>query len=492
MNNNRRFFLKAFASSSLVGTAALMGCKSASVNTLLTPTDNNDWSAAEAIKRTLKYHSSPESAFNIVDFGAQSGGTFNNSHAIKKAILTCHQQGGGKVIIPVGVFYTGPIHLLSNVNLHLEKNAVLSFSTNPDDYLPAVFTRWEGLEMMGYSPLIYAYGQQNIAITGEGVLEGNANNTTWWPWKGPHKEKHWELQYQENGQLMDQKPARKQLMVDAENALPVTERIYADGAYLRPPFIQPYRCNNVLIEGVTIKNSPFWLVNPVLCNSVTVSGVTFSSHGPNSDGCDPESCNHVHIKDCTFDTGDDCIAIKSGRNADGRRVNTPSANIVIENCHMKEGHGGVVIGSEISGGVNNVYVQDCTMDSPHLERAIRIKTNSVRGGLIEHIRIRNVEVGTVKNAIVINFFYEEGDAGQFDPTVRDIVIDNLHCNNVLDKAFYLNGFERAPIKDFTIINSHFDNVAKQSIVKNITDFNVENVTLNNQSISAKQLLAESI
>ncbi|MBL4630025.1 MAG: glycoside hydrolase family 28 protein, partial [Paraglaciecola sp.] len=434
---NRRLFVKALASSS-ISAALLSSCKSVQITQSLTSSTSgpiqgsmdkssvDDWELAEQIKSSIVVPTFQDKTFDITTFGAVNNGVFNNTLAIKNAIKACHEAGGGKVLVPAGKYLTGAIHLLSNVNLHLADNAILSFSTDPQHYLPEVFTRWEGLEMMGYSPLIYAYQQQNIAITGNGTLQGNADNQTWWPWKGPHKEGHWQLI---EGQ--EQKPARDQLMKDAEAHVPVSERMYGDGAFLRPPFIQPYQCENVLIEGITIKNSPFWLLNPVLCKNVTVSAVTFLSHGPNSDGCDPESCDHVLIKNCLFDTGDDCIAIKSGRNADGRRVATPCQNIVIEDCHMKEGHGGVVIGSEISGGVNNVFVQNCTMDSPDLERAIRIKTNSVRGGVIEHIRVRDIEVGTVKNAIVINFFYEEGDAGKFDPTVRDIKIERLHCKNVL-------------------------------------------------------------
>ncbi|MEH6397158.1 glycoside hydrolase family 28 protein [Pseudoalteromonas sp.] len=487
MNNQRRYFLKALASSTLV-TATLMGCQSAPLlNVFEAPISADDWQMAEQIKANIVVPTFPAKQFNIKDFGAKENGQYDCTQAIKGAIEACHAQGGGQVYIPNGTYLTGAIHLLSNVNLHLADNAILSFSTDPTHYLPEVFTRWEGLEMMGYSPLIYAYEQENIAITGKGTLQGNGDNQTWWPWKGPHKEGHWDLIKDSQGKVLHQREARDQLMVDAEAGVPVSERIYSTGAYLRPPFIQPYKCKNILIQGVTIKNSPFWLVNPVLCQSVTVDKVNFSSHGPNSDGCDPESCDHVHIKNCVFDTGDDCIAIKSGRNADGRRVGIPSQNIIIENCHMKEGHGGVVIGSEISGGVNNVFVQNCTMDSPHLERAIRIKTNSVRGGLIEHIRIRNVDVGTVKNAVVINFYYEEGDAGQFDPTVRDIQIENLHCKNVLSKAFYLNGFERAPINDIHFKNCHFDQVGSKSIVAHVNNMSLDNVTLNKQPLTMAQL-----
>ncbi|NVK25233.1 MAG: glycoside hydrolase family 28 protein [Gammaproteobacteria bacterium] len=406
--------------------------------------------------------------------------------AFKKAIQACHNAGGGRVLVPAGEYLTGPIHLLSNVNLHLEKGAVVKFVTDPNRYLPAVKTRWEGMEHMGYSPLIYAYGQSNIAITGEGVLDGQGDNDTWWPWKGPHKEKHWNLIDGE-----DQKPARIKLMADVEAGVPVGQRMYAEGAYLRPPFIQPYECENVLIQGVTIKDSPFWLVNPVLCKSVTVRGVRFLSHGPNSDGCDPESCDHVLIEDCLFDTGDDCIAIKSGRNADGRRINVPSQNIVIRNCKMREGHGGVVIGSEISGGVNNLYVENCEMDSPYLERAIRIKTNSIRGGLIEKLRYRNINVGKVKNAIVINFYYEEGDAGTFDPTVRDIVIENLNCQEILKRPMNIQGFDRKPINDVHLVNCQFNNAKDSSIVRNINNLTFDDVTINGERVNAKSLMQRS-
>ncbi|MDU0114388.1 glycoside hydrolase family 28 protein [Psychrosphaera aquimarina] len=444
----------------------------------------DDWIKAATIRANVIRPTFQDKVFNLVDYFEISDVDYEQ--AFQRSIQACHAAGGGQVVVPKGEYLTGPIHLLSNVNLHLNEGAVVRFVTDPKRYLPAVITRWEGMELMGYSPLIYAYKQTNIAITGKGILDGSGDNNTWWPWKGPHKEGHWALIEGE-----DQKPARMKLMADVENNVPVNQRHYAEGAYLRPPFIQPYLCQNILIEGVTITNSPFWLVNPVLSQHVTVKGVKFISHGPNSDGCDPESCDHVLIEDCMFDTGDDCIAIKSGRNADGRRINIPSQNIVIRNCLMKEGHGGVVIGSEISGGVNNVFVEDCQMDSPHLERAIRIKTNSIRGGVIEHLRYRNINVGKVKNAIVVNFYYEEGDAGKFDPTVRDVVIENLRCTEVLNQPLNLQGFERKPISDFHLINCEFIQASKASTVKNITNFTLENVTINGQVVSPEALINAS-
>lgn len=484
MNYNRRTILKSMLTG--VGTMMVPACAFNEYKGSTGKNVNVDWLRAKSIRANTQIPEFPDKAFVLTDF-AEVGENFDYSQAFKKGVETCHDAGGGRLIVPAGTFHTGPIHLLSNVNLHLEKGARIKFIPEPARYLPAVVTRWEGLELMGYSPLIYAYQQTNIAVTGEGVLDGSADAQTWWPWKGAHKERLWDLTEGE-----DQKPARAKLMADAQNRVPIDKRLYADGAYLRPPFIQPHSCERVLIEGVTIKDSPFWLLNPVLCNQVTVRGVSFLSLGPNSDGCNPESCDHVVIENCIFDTGDDCIAIKSGRNEDGRRIGVPSQNIVIANCQMREGHGGVVIGSEISGGVNNVFVENCQMDSPHLERAIRIKTNSVRGGLIEHLRYRDITVGKVKNAIVINFYYEEGDAGRFDPTVRDIVIENLYCQKVLQRPMNLQGFERKPIHDFHLVNCHFKQADELSIVRNVKNITFDNVSINNVLVNPNTLKAASV
>ena len=216
-----------------------------------------------------------------------------------------------------------------------------------------MFTRWEGVELMNYSPFIYAYEAENIAITGPGTLDGQAGPDHWWDWRGTRPERG-------RPDRRRREPADR----DAGRGVPVAERVFGEGHFLRPNFIQPYRSRNVLIEGVTIVNSPMWEIHPVLCQSVTVRGVTVNSHGPNNDGCNPESCRDVLIERCTFDTGDDCIALKSGRNDDGRRVNVPVENVVIRDCSMKDGHGGVVIGSEISGGARNVFAERCRMDSP--------------------------------------------------------------------------------------------------------------------------------
>ena len=436
---------------------------------LASPPTSDDWAMADRIARSIARPSIPGRDFDIRDFGARGDGAADDSEAIRDAVDACRKAGGGRVVVRGGVFRTGPIHLASRTELHVAGDATLAFIPEPERYLPPVLTHWEGLEFMGYSPLIYALDATDVAVTGSGVLDGGADRETWWHWKGGR----WAI----DDEHPTQHAARQALMEDAENGVPVEQRVYADGAYLRPPFIQPFRCERVLIEDVTIKAAPFWLINPVLCRDVTVRGVNCASLGPNSDGCDPESCANVLIENCRFDTGDDCIAIKSGRNADGRRIATPCENIVVRNCDMAAGHGGVVIGSEISGGVRNVFAENLRMSSPDLERGIRIKTNSVRGGLIEHLRYRDITIGRVKDAIVINFYYEEGDAGTFDPTVRDIVIENLVCDHA-DRVFQVRGFERAPIRDLRLHGLEFRDAGETGVIEQVKDLVVENVRIN--------------
>lgn len=434
------------------------------------------WQEADNIIAAIKPTQFPAQDFAITAYGANPATGFDNTAAIKAAIAACAAAGGGRVVVPAGRFETGAIHLQSNVNLHLHDDAVLSFYTDAKHYLPYVMTRWEGVELMGYSPLIYAYQQENIAITGKGILEGNGSVTAWWPWKGDWERRNWE--YDAN---VDQVKTRAPLFAMAEQGALVTSRSFQEN-YLRPPFIQPYACKRVLIEGITIRNSPFWLINPVLSEDVIIRSVNCVSHGPNSDGCNPESSNRVLIENCLFDTGDDCIALKSGRNNDGRRLATPVQNVVIQDCIMRSGHGGVVMGSEISGGARNIFARRCRMSSPNLARGIRIKTNSVRGGLIENVYIRDIEIGEVRDAIVINFYYEEGDAGNFMPEVRNLHISNLTVQKA-QRAFELRGFERAPISGVTLHHVHFKQVAAVGVLENIAGVDQLDLSLNGQPFS---------
>ena len=434
----------------------------------------DDWAMAREILARIKPPTFPDRDFRVADYGGDPGTVSDSSDAFARAIAACHAAGGGRVVVAPGAWLTGPIHLKSNVNLHVQAGATILFKTDPNAYLPAVFTRWEGVELMNYSPFVYAIDCENIAITGKGVLDGQCSREHWWTWKGPWKQgQHGWVEGMPN-----QRPARARLFQMAEDRTPVEQRIFGEGGYLRPPFLQPYRCKNVLIEGVSLRRSPFWQVHPVLCTNVTIRGLDIDSHGPNNDGCDPEACTDVLIEDCRFATGDDCVALNSGRNEDGRRVGVPCQNVVIRNCRMADGHGGITIGSQISGHVKNVFAENCQFDSPNLDHAIRFKNNALRGGVVEHIRYRNLDVGQVRRAVVtVDFNYEEGPNGRFTPVLRDVVIENVRSSKSR-RAVDLQGLPKAPARDIALVNCDFQGVAEPSIVRHVEGLRLENVRVN--------------
>jgi polygalacturonase len=421
----------------------------------------NLWKQVTKIKFRIHPPKFPNRTFLITDYGATGNGKTMNTKAFKKAIAACHKQGGGKVVVPRGIFLTGAIHLKSNVNLHLKEGATILFSRDSSDYLPVVRTQYEGIGLWNYSPFIYAYKKKNIAITGHGTLDGNADKNHWWYWTKRPKD-------------------RARLGEMNKKQVPVKKRRFGAGHYLRPVFIQPFKCKNVLIKGITIRHSPMWEINPVLSENVIVNGVHITSLGPNNDGVDPESSKNVWIKNSYFNTGDDCIAIKSGRDQDGRRIDVPSENIIIENSHMADGHGGVVIGSEVSGGVKNVYVQDLTMSSPNLERVLRIKTSSRRGGVIQNIYMRNVKVGTYKDAAVkVSMFY--GPPGNFMPMVKNIIVDNLQVENGGKYGIYVKAYKESPVKNLTIKNSTIRGVEEPIKVNHVKNMQLKQVRINRKT-----------
>lgn len=310
------------------------------------------------------------SVFNIKDYGAVDGGTILCTDAISKAVEECEKNGGGKIYIPAGKYLTGPIFLKSNMNLYLESGAVLVFSDNPEDY-PVVVSRWEGVKRDCYASCINAYNAENISITGRGVIDGNGAN--WW-----------------------------KIFRAKENKYP------------RPKLIAPYECNNVLIEGVKLQNSPSWTINTILCENVTVDKITINnpSDSPNTDGIDPESCNNVHISNCHIDVGDDCIAVKAG--TEDTEIKVPCTNITITNCTMVHGHGGVVLGSEMSGGIVNVTISNCVFEGT--DRGIRLKSRRGRGGCVEDIRVSNIVMNKVLCPFIANLYYFCGPKGDDSAT----------------------------------------------------------------------------
>ena len=411
------------------------------------------WEEMKEVEASIELTEFPDAQFDITQFGAVAGS--DASEAIRAAIQACNEQGGGHVIIPADTFYTKAIHLLSNVDLHLEEGAVLKFSTCPSDYLPQVPSSWEGQDLMGLSPLIYANGQTNIAVTGKGLLDGQASRENWWQRRTFNA-------FLQGGDVPLMGKAK--LRYYEQNNTPLEERIFTEEDGLRPQFIQFYRCNRILIADVTLNNAPFWQLHPLMSKNIVVRGVTMDSHGPNNDGCDPESCENVLIEDCVFDTGDDCIAIKSGRNNDGRNRNMPSRNLIVRNSIMKDGHAAVAIGSEISGSCYNVWFENCVVGSPNMNRPFRIKSNAIRGGVVKGFYIRNIEISECNESVVrMELAYERVKEGPNYPTFEDVFIQNVTCQKA-PYGILIDGLdEPVCIHNIYMENCRFDGIENEEV-----------------------------
>lgn len=420
----------------------------------------------------------PAYTVNVQDYGAVPNDGKLDTAAIQRAIDETSAHGGGTVVIPSGVYDVGAITLKSNVNLHLEsKDTVLRFTRDitPANY-PLVFAHYEGSKLYNWSPLIYAYQQENIALTGKGTLDGQADKNNWW---------NWSRTVNPDGTIT--KPGNndvKLLRKMTDNGTPAEERIFGEGHYLRPNFYQPIECTNVLIEGVTIANSPMWELNPVLCTNFTARGVTIDTHGYNNDGCDPENCNYVLIENCFFNTGDDCIAVKAGRNRDGRELGEaghPTQNLIIRNNTFADGHGGIACGSEMSGGIKNLFADNNTFDSPTLNYALRFKTNAERGGAVENIYLRNSKVKSVGNAVVhATMLYDVGRDGNYLPQFKNITIENLTSSGG-EYGIFMEAFEEVPITGLVFRNVNISNVGTDIRALNWEDPVMENVTINGKT-----------
>jgi Glycosyl hydrolases family 28/Pectate lyase superfamily protein len=376
--------------------------------------------------------------FDIRNFGAKSGGKEKNTIAIQNTIETATKAGGGIVLIPAGTWLTGAIHLEDNVNLFLAKNAELLFSQDPKDYLPAVFSRHEGTECYKFSSFIYANGKKNIAISGQGILNGQGK--PWWKWKDLNME--------------------QQLHEMGAKGIPVSQRIFdgRNGKVLRPAFFQPVRCSNVLVEGVSFLYGAFWTIAPVYCENVIVRDVKIVTSGeygitPNGDGVDPSSCKDVLIEHCEFNTGDDCIAIKSGRGKDGLRVAIPTENVIVRHCTGLRGHGGIVIGSETAGGIRNIFAFDCHFNGT--ERIVRIKTARGRGGALENMWFNDLSADTIKlEALRINMLYTgtrlpAEPVTSATPRIRNIHYANITCLHAGGSAIEIWGLPEMPVTNVT-------------------------------------------
>lgn len=433
-----------------------------------------------SIEASIQAPEFPDSIFNIRDYGTMSDdSTHLYTELINSTIAACSRAGGGHVVIPEGTWFTGPLTLLDNVDLHLEEGATLLFTDDLTLY-PLVLTAWEGTDCYNYQPMIYAHRARNIAITGKGTIDGGACNDNWWRMEGKES-RGW------HEGVVSQRIGRPRIMAWNLEETPLEQRVLGDGYGMRVQLVNMVDCRDILIEGVTLLRSPFWVIHPLKCDNITVRGVTVINDGPNGDGCDPESCSNVLIEDCYFDTGDDCIAIKSGRNFDGRRRAMPSQNIIVRRCHMKNGHGGVVIGSEISGGFRNLFVHDCIMDSPELERVIRIKTNACRGGVIGGVYVRDVKVGRCREAVLkINLDYDPSEPGARDypPVVEDVTLERVTCSES-EYGVMIIGLENVcNVRDISLIDCEWSGVASggNSITGLVSGLTFTDVTINGKAV----------
>jgi polygalacturonase len=395
---------------------------------------------------------------NISDFGAVGDGKTSNTNAFSKAI-----DKGGKVIVPSGKYLTGPIHLKSNMTLHLEKDAVILFSDNFDDY-PAAKSRWEGVECFGYSPCLYGENLENVSITGPGIIDGQGQ--AWWKEFKKHKQGP-----------KEPVTARDKEFVKLNDGIDLS----ACGGggiksfFFRPPLIQFNNCSNILLDGFTVRNSPFWNTHILYCKNVIIKNATFQNpeDGNNGDGLDIDSCNGVQISGCNFDVNDDCLVFKSGIGEDGIRVDKPCENIVVKNCKMLHGHGSIVMGSETAGGIRNIEISDCVLNGT--DRGIRIKSRRGRAGGVENLTLNKITMNGVGCPIVMHLYYECGaqpeeipalsdrNARPITPTtpyIRNVKIMNVTAHNAQSAACVFLGLPERPIS-----NVLFDNV-KITVDKN--------------------------
>ena len=389
------------------------------------------WDAVPQILERIVPPRFPAREFDITGFGAVTNRTAVCTLAFSNAIAACARAGGGRVVVPAGKFLTGPIHLRSGVELHLADDAEIIFSDKPEDYLPVVLVRVGGIELYNYSPLIYARDCTNIAVTGRGKLNGNAK--AWWDWQSRETKAGFEM---------------------GAKGVPPEQRVFGKPEdAIRPSFLSFMSCTNVLLADFTIGSGPNWTIHPIYCQNLTLRGVNVMTDGPNNDGVDPDSCRDVLIENCTFATGDDCVVLKSGYNEDGWRVGRPTENVIMRHCSSKHGHGGLVIGSEMSGGVRNVFMEDCEFAGT--DRAIRIKSRADRGGVVEKIYARNLKVRNLQREVVIlNMDYgadRNQAAAQKPPVFRNMQFENI-IGDGAPMAILIQGMADSPVQNIRFVN----------------------------------------
>lgn len=400
----------------------------------------------------------PNRIFKVADYGAWPDGVTDALTSINASITACSLAQGGIVVIPPGKYYVaGSIVLKSNVNLRVEEGAEVIFSSAPKDYTPFVLTIWEGTELFNYSPLVYGYHVTNIAITGKGTLNGSASTEF--------------ATMRPQGSV--QQYRLRQMGIDQ---IPVYQRNFGEESILPPSMIQFFGCSNILIGDIHIVDAPFWVIHPVFCNNVTVRGVEINSMNLNNDGCDPEYTRNVLIENCTFRVGDDAIAIKAGRDQDGWRIGQPSENIVIRNCLFSSNCNGLCIGSEISAGVRNVFMENVTVkDSLN---GVYFKSNPDRGGFIRNVWVRNVVCYSVRTALIsFETNYKGGRGGSYPTLFQHFLIENVQGDRSDKDGFYAVGLDNYPLKDILLKNIFLRECKTPCVLQHVEHVMFENVTL---------------
>ena len=416
----------------------------------------------------------PSKTYKLLDYSSEV-----SSVSIQEVIDLCNEQGGGMVVVPFGIYNDiGKIELKSNVRLHFEDGTRINFSKDKNDFLPMVLTSWEGNDLYNFSSFIHAESQNNIAITGNVLLNGNGSKNNWWDWKD--KSLPVAMRVENHPDI------RPKLLKQNRDNISVEQRKYGIDSKLRAYFMTLRNCKNIYIKGLTLINSPMWNIHPLMSENIIIDSVTIISpnNSPNTDGINPESSKNILIQNSVISVGDDCIAIKSGRNNDGRKRNKPSENIYIRNCIFANGHGGIVIGSELSGGVRNIIIENCKMNSPNLLRALRVKSNEYRGAYVKNIVMRDVQIDTIGGPIVgINMDYKSYDTektkDKFYTSCEGILVENIQCN-FANQGWLINGSTATPIKDIKFKNWEIASVRYGIHHKNVKSLNLEDVNIESE------------
>lgn len=476
----------------------LISCNAACVQEEATHIDESIYQDLPFDMPKVEQPGFPDYEVNILSFGAQSGGVVLNTEAINKAIKDVHGKGGGKVIIPEGLWLTGPIEILSNVNLYTERNSLILFTDDHSAY-PIIETSFEGLNTRRATSPISARNAENIAITGYGVFDGVGDS-----WRPVKKEKLTERQWKnliqdgvvdEAGRIWypnagSLKGAKATKEFNNPEGIETEEDWNEIRTWLRPVLLSFVKCKKVLLENVTFKNSPSWCLHPLSCEHITLNSVKVFNpwYSQNGDALDLESCKNALIVNCIFDAGDDAICIKSGKDKQGRERGEPCQNVIVKNNTVLHGHGGFVVGSEMSGGVKNIYVSDCTFLGTDV--GLRFKSTRGRGGVVEGIYINNIQMINIPNEpLLFDLFYGGGSKGaegntiavtEETPSFRNIHISNVYCKGS-GRAMYFNGLPEMPIDNVTVKNVIITDAAEGVVISQATNVTLENIRVEGQN-----------